>query len=217
MTVRLALAFLGRSADKRTMPIRRGTVSFARFRLDGAGPKDARRWLSTALKTGAFEPIDVKGEEERTAGFVELENASRTEFGPGDVFYGPHALFAWRVDKLRIPAAQVRAELLKWAQAFEAKQGRAPGRRERAEQKDVLKRALRAKIDPVTKTFDVSIDLKSRELLVWATSRTVIEEVHAALEARLEVRLIAMIPGAFITPSQLDALLPTPALFLEAA
>jgi DNA recombination-dependent growth factor C len=199
------------------MPIRRGTVSFARFRLDGAGPKDARRWLSTALKAGAFEPIDVKGEEERTAGFVELENAARTDFGPGDVFFGTQALFAWRVDRLRIPGPQVRAELLKWAQAFEAKNGRAPGRRERSEQKDVVRRALRSKVDPVTKTFDVSIDLKAKELFVWATSRTVVEEVHAALEARLEVKLIAMVPGAAMTPSQLDALLPTPALFAEVA
>lgn len=199
------------------MPIRRGTVSFSRFRLDGAVPKDVRRWLTAALKAGAFEAIDVKGDEERAAGFVELENANRIDFGPGDVYFGVQALFSWRVDRLRIPGPQVRAELLKWAQAFEAKNGRPPGRRERTEQKDVVRKVLRSKTDPVTKTFDVSVDFKTKELFVWATSRTVIEEVQAALEARLELKLIALVPGSAMTPSQLDALLPTPSLFAEVA
>lgn len=199
------------------MPIRRGTVSFARFRLDGQPPKDLRRWLVTALKAGAFEPIDVKGEEERAQGFVELEHEDRTDFGPGDVFFGSHALFAWRVDRLRVPGAQVRAELTRWAQAFEAKHGRAPGRREKGEQKDVVRRALRAKLEPTTKTFDVDLDSRTKELFVWATSRTVIEEIHAALEARLELRLIGLVPGALIPPGQLDALVPTAALFAEVA
>jgi recombination associated protein RdgC len=212
-----ALAFLAGFSDKRPMPIRRGSVAFARFRLASAPPKDVRRWLGKALAAGAFEPIDVKGDEERAQGFVELEGAERTGFAPGDVFFGTQALFSWRVDRLKVPSAQVRAELLKWAQAFEAKNGRAPGRRERAEQKDVVKKALRSKLDPVTRTFDLSLDLKTKELFVWATSRTVIEEIHAALEERLEEKLVPLVPAAQLDPDALDALAPTPALFLEVA
>jgi recombination associated protein RdgC len=199
------------------MPIRRGSVSFARFRVDGQIPKDVRRWLSTALRSGAFEAIDVKGDEERAAGFVELESPNRSEFAPGDVFYGLHALFAWRVDKLRIPSAQVRAEMLRWGQAFEQKNGRPPGRSEKGEQKDVIRRTLRAKAEPVTKTFEVSFDLPARELFLWATSRTVVEEVQAVLESQLTVKLIPHVPAAFITAAQLDALTPTEALFGKVA
>jgi recombination associated protein RdgC len=190
-------------------------VSLARFRVEGSIPKDQRRWLTGALKAGAFEEIDAKGEEERAAGFCELENANRTDFAPGDVFFGTNALFAWRVDKLRVPGMAVRAEMLKWSQAFEQKNARAPGRREKAEQKEVVRRVLRAKQEPVTKTFDISLDLASKELFVWATSRTVVEEVQAVLESKLNVKLIARVPAAFMPAATLDALTPTPALFGE--
>lgn len=197
------------------MPIRRGSVNLARFRLDGDVPKDVKRWLQKGLGKAAFEPIDPKSEDERTAGFVELESADRTEFSAGALFHGMHALFAYRVDKLKVPNNALRAGLLQWSQAFEQKNGRAPGRRERAEQKDTLKKALRAKQEPVTKLFEVSVDLTSKDVFVWATSRTVVDEVQASLESNLEVKLVPRVPAAFLAPSQIDALTPTKELFGE--
>lgn len=198
------------------MPIRRGSVNLARFRLSGELPKDVKRWLQRGLEKAAFEPIDVKGDDERTAGFVELEAPERTEFSAGALFHGMHALFAWRVDSLKVKTSAVRAGLLQWSQAFEQKNGRAPGRRERAEQKDTLRKALRAKQDPVTKTFEVSLDLTSLDVFIWATSRTVVDEVQGALESALEVRLVPRVPAAFLEPGVLDGLVPTKALFGEA-
>jgi recombination associated protein RdgC len=199
------------------MPIRRGTVSFARFTLPAAPPKDVRRWLTTGLRAGAFEAIDPKGEEERAAGFVELEAPDATGFAPGAVFYGTSALFAWRVDRLRAPGAQLRGELARWGQQFEAKNGRPPGRREKTEQKEVLRRAWRSRAEPVTRTFDVSLELSTREVLVWATSRPVVEEVQAALEERLDATLQRKGPAAGVPAAKLEGLAPTPALFGEAA
>lgn len=198
------------------MPIRRGSVNLARFRLSGELPKDVKRWLQRGLEKAAFEPIDVKGDDERTAGFVELEAPERTEFSAGALFHGLHALFAWRVDSLKVKTSAVRAGLLQWSQAFEQKNGRAPGRRERAEQKDTLRKALRAKQDPVTKLFEVSLDLTSLDVFIWATSRTVVDEVQGALESALEVRLVPRVPAAFLEPGVLDGLAPTKALFGEA-
>jgi recombination associated protein RdgC len=199
------------------MPIRRGSVSFARFRLGGTPPRDVRRWLTSALRSGSFEPIDVKGDLDRAAGFVELEAAEMTAFTPSTVFTGTAAVFAWRVDRLRAPGAQLRGELARWSQAFEAANKRPPGRQEKADQKDVLKRAWRSRAEPVSRTFDVSLDLTSRELLVWATSASVVEEIHAALEERLGLPLPRSVPSASIPAARLDALAPTPALFPEAA
>lgn len=197
------------------MPIRRGSVNFARFRVQGDVPRDSKRWLQGALKKHAFEPIDPKSDEERTAGFVELENNEATDFAAGSIFHGLYALFAWRVDKLRVPGNAVRAELLKWSQAFEAKNERGPGRRERADQKDAIKKALRGKLEPSTKVFEVSLDLAGKELLAWVTSRAVVEEVQAALESTLDVKLVPRVPAAFLDPDVLDAMTPTPQLFTE--
>lgn len=199
------------------MPIRRGAVNLARFRLEGELPKDVKRWLQRGLAKAAFEPIDPKSDDERAAGFVELEQNDQTEFSAGALFHGMHALFGWRVDKLKVPTNALRAGLLQWGQAFEQKNGRPPGRRERAEQKDTLKKALRAKQDPVSKVFEVSVDLTSNDVFVWATSRTVVEEAQASLEHALEVKLVPRVPAAFLPPGALDALSPTKALFAEEA
>lgn len=195
------------------MPIRRGALTFSRFRLDGAIPKDARRWLIKALETRAFEGIDPKGDEDRASGFVSLERPEVAEFPVGEVFRGLHALFAWRVERLRIPGQTIRSELAQWAQAFEKKNGRAPGRREKGEQKDTIRRALRSKTEPAVKVFDVSLDLAGKELHVWATSRTIIDEVLEALQAELEVRCVPRVPASWVDADTLDRLAPTTELF----
>lgn len=199
------------------MPIRKGSVNLARFRIEGAIPKDVKRWLQKGLGKAGFEPIDPKSDDERAAGFVELEQNDSTEFSAGALFHGLHALFGWRVDKLKVPTNALRAGLLQWSQAFEQKNGRPAGRRERAEQKDSLKKALRAKQAPVTKVFELSVDLTSRDVFVWATSRTVVEEAQAVLESTLEVKLIPRVPAAFLAPGVLDSLTPTVELFGEAS
>jgi len=199
------------------MPIRRGSVNLARFRLEGAVPKDVKRWLQKGLGKASFEPIDPKSDDERAAGFVELEANDRTEFSAGALFHGMHALFGWRVDKLKVPTNALRAGLLQWSQAFEQKNGRPAGRRERAEQKDTLKKALRAKQAPVTKVFEISVDLTSRDVFVWATARSVVEESQAVFESTLEVKLVPRVPAAFLAPGVLDALTPTQELFGEAS
>lgn len=197
------------------MPIRRGSVNLARFRLEGAVPKDVKRWLQKGLGKAAFEPIDPKSDDERAAGFVELEQNDSTDFSAGALFHGLHALFAWRVDRLKVPTHTLRAGLLQWSQAFEQKNGRPAGRRERAEQKDALKKTLRAKQAPMTKVFELSVDLTSRDVFVWATSRNVVEEAQAVLESTLEVKLIPRVPAAFLAAGVLEGLTPTQALFGE--
>ena len=176
-------------------------------------PKDVKKWLTRALKSGAFEPIDPKSDEDRASGFVELEDDRATTFSPGALFEGLYALFAWRAEKIRMPASAIRAELVEWSKKFEAKNGRAPGRREKAEQKDLIRRALRAKTPPAASVSDVSYELPIGEVLVWASSTGIVEEVQAALEKGLEVRLVPRVPASFVSPSVLEALGPTPELF----
>ncbi len=197
------------------MPIRRGAVSLSRFRLLGDRPKDTKRWFLNALKARAFVPIDPKGEEDRASGFVELEQDTQTDFAVGNVFLGHHVLFAWRVEKLRIPTTQIRAHLLEWAQRFETQNGRPPGRREKTEEKDAFRKQLRTKQEPSKKVFDVSIDSVSGDVFVWASARAVVEEVQEALEGELKVRLVPRVPAAMAPQTVVDTLAPSPALFGE--
>jgi recombination associated protein RdgC len=179
------------------MPILSGTVTFARFRVEPAEafPTDVRRWLSRGLRARAFEPIDRRTEEERAAGFVELEDHEATEFSPGRLFYGEYALLAWRIDTLKVRAAVLKAELAQWAAAFEKEQGRAPAKREKAERRSALRQAMRSQAVPVTKVYDVSWNLKAQQLQLWASSRKVVDEVTLAMESCFRIRLHAQVPS----------------------
>jgi recombination associated protein RdgC len=195
------------------MPLRRGSVNFAQFVFESSPPKDLKRWVLTALKKGAFEPIDLKSDEERAAGFVELEFSERTDFSVGSVFYSEAALFSFRVDTLKVASAKIRRLLLEWKQTFENSNGRAAGRAETQTQKDQIKKMLRAQTPINTKTFDVSLHFGEKRVLIWATSRTIVEDLQVRLGQGLGVELRPRVPAAFLKSAELDALLPTPELF----
>ena len=63
------------------------------------------------------------------------------------------------------------------------------------------------------KVFDVSIDFTAKELAVWATTRSIVEEVTEALASTLALKLIPKVPAALVDADTLDRLAPTTELF----
>ncbi len=197
------------------MPVLRGAVTFARFRSEtGKLPQDTRRWLARGLARGAFEPIDVqRGDDDRSAGFVALEDPDSTDFASG-VLERSRALFAWRIDTVQVKAAAVRPELERWAAAFQGEHRRPPTRGEKAGARDEIRHRLRKRQPPTTRTFDVSWSLDAGELRIWAASRKVVEEVALAIESAFEVKLAPLSAGAQAVRAGIaeSALAPTPEL-----
>lgn len=197
------------------MPVLRGAVTFARFHVDTRKrPQDARRWLARGLARGAFQPLDVqRGEDDRSAGFVAIDDPEATELGASGLERG-RALFAWRVDTIRVRGAAVRAELDRWEAAFVEEHGRPPARGEKATARDQIRHELRQRQEPTTRTFDVSWSLDGGELLVWAAARKVVDEAAAAIEAAFEVKLAPRSVSAQALAAGIaeEALAPTPEL-----
>lgn len=198
------------------MPVHRGAVTFARFQVERpeVAQSDVKHWLVRGLKSREFEPIDRRGEEERAAGFVELEQNDATEFSPGALFHGERAVFAWRIDTIRVPAPVMKAELEKWANAFEKEKGRPPSRGEKSENKASIRQILRNRAVPTTKIFDVTWNLSTDQLQLWASSRKVVEEIQSAIEGAFELKLIDRVPAAIAMKLGIpdEALTPTAAL-----
>jgi recombination associated protein RdgC len=199
------------------MPVFSGSVTFSRFRSEPAGnaPSDVKRWLAKGLKSGAFEPIDLKKtEDERAAGFVEVEQHDSTDFSTGSVLYGEYALFGFRVDTVKVPAPVLKAELTRWATAFEKQNGRAPTRSEKSENRASIRHMLRQRAVPNTKVHDVSWNLKTNQVQIWAASRKVVDEVLLAMEQAFEVKLQPLVPASLAVQAGIkdDDLVPTPEL-----
>ncbi|MDY7227503.1 recombination-associated protein RdgC [Hyalangium rubrum] len=188
------------------MPVLRGAVTFSRFLVEPAeeAPADLKRWLTKALKARAFVPIDRRSEEERAVGFVELENHDSTEFPTSSLHYGEYALFGYRIDQIKIPAPVLRAEVDKWAANFAKEKGRPPSRAEKAENKASLRQVLRNRAVPSTKVHDLSWNLKSQQLQIWAASRTAVEEVLNAVETGFKVKLQPLVPAAIAARTGID-------------
>ncbi|HVG61210.1 MAG TPA: recombination-associated protein RdgC [Hyalangium sp.] len=180
------------------MPILRGAVTFSRFLVqpDEGAPADLKRSLSRTLKARAFAPIERRSDEERAAGFVELENHDSSEFSAGALFHGEYALFGYRIDQIKVPGPVLRAEVDKWAAAFQKEKGRPPSRGEKAENRSSVRQMLRNRAVPLTKVHDVSWNLKSQQLQIWAASRKAVEEVLSAVETGFKVKLLPLIPAA---------------------
>jgi DNA recombination-dependent growth factor C len=198
------------------MPILKGTVSLSRFRADlsAKGAAKAKKELTSTLAARAFVPLEPGGEKERAQGFVELADPQKTAFAGADTFEAEFALFAYRVDEVRIPAAAVRQALEAWSVQFEQEQGRKPGKREKNEAKQELRHTLKSRYPLSSKTFDVSWNLQSDRLSIWAGSRKAVDEVQAAVEQAFSARLVPEAPVPISAELEIAeaALVPTPAL-----
>ena len=203
------------------MPIQQGAVTFARFMAEARKPrsKDVRRSLAKDLRSQAFQPLDRLGEQERTTGWVELDDADSVELPPSRFLFGSHLLVAYRIDQRKVPAAMVKRELDGWARDFLSRQNRSPKRIERAEQKELIVKRLRKRAFVTTQTIDVSWNLDSDEVLIWSPARKTVDEIHVALEETFDLRLHSKSPGALAdaTGARAASLAPTVALFGDAA
>lgn len=193
------------------MPILRGSVTFSRYRVEHADkrPSDSRRWFLKGLKTAAFEPLDKNSEEDRAAGFAELEDRDSTDFHVGNLYRGNRALFCWRIDTLRIPSSQLKAEMERWGKQFEAENQRRPARSEKNEARANLKDMLRTRTVPSVKTHDIAWDLENGELQVWSASRKIVDEILGTIETAFEVTLKPHTPTAMTSNDEASKLQPT--------
>jgi recombination associated protein RdgC len=178
------------------VPILRGAIGFARFRARWTSerPKDMKRWLARGLRARAFEPINRTGEDDRSAGWVELEDSAQTELAPASFLFGEYVLAGWRIDKLRVPAAALKSELESWSREFQKGKGRPPSKAERSEQRETVVHRLRARVIPSSRVYDMSWNLKTDRIQIWAASRAIVEEVESTLETSFDLELDALTP-----------------------
>lgn len=197
------------------MPVLKGSVTLSRFIVDDSYALQRHRSrLHAGLSARKFEALDLASEDERTAGFVELEDNDATTFDGVDVSFGNTDIFTYRVDELKVHPSMLKGELDRWVKAFQAEHGRLPGRREKQEAKSQIRRGLRSRSPVVTKVYDVSWDMRRDELLIWTSSASATDEIQDVLEAAFAIKLRPAVP--VVIAEQLDVsarvLIPTEAL-----
>jgi recombination associated protein RdgC len=203
------------------MPILRGATTFSRYRVESEKSTSPawKRTIPAMLRARAFVPLQLEGPDERAAGFVELQDRDHWDFAPGSIYETEYALFSLRVDEVRIPNAVIKDQLERWKKEFERENQRPPGKKEKSDAKQEIRQRLRTRFPLSTRTLDVSWNIDSGQLQIWAGSRKAVDEVEAAIEQAFSVKLVPLVPvvvaGDLGIPEK--ALAPTPDLSLPDA
>jgi recombination associated protein RdgC len=179
------------------MGVRRGSLSFTRFRVTGIVPKDVRRRYLEAVRLRSFAALDVNGEATETSGWCVLERTFDVEFDETKLFYDRFLLLGFRVDKWRVPSALVNAHLEEEELHLLGKTGRERlSRPERTALKQKVILRLRKKLMPTARSFDIVWDLDGETLLFFGHSARLLLEFSALFETTFRMKLVEDSPYA---------------------
>jgi recombination associated protein RdgC len=179
------------------MGVRRGSLSFTRFRVTGIVPKDVRRRYLEAVRLRSFAALDANGEAIETSGWCVLERTFDIEFDETKLFYDRFLLLGFRVDKWRVPSALVSAHVEEEEQRLLGKTGRERlGRADRAALKQKVILRLRKKIMPTARSFDIVWDLDGETLLFFGHSARLLLDFTALFETTFGLNLTEDSPYA---------------------
>jgi len=185
------------------------SLSARRYRIEGDLPSVESVDFARRLTDRRFEPLSPH--EERTFGWVTVDNCLDARFEAGSTVRGPCTVFALRVDKRRINSRLLRAMMdlefrgrKKDAERDQEGQGasgapakRPPGRvsrDERAEIRKALTAELLRNTNPTMEVHPVLVYPRDRVVLFGALSKPANELFRAAFSDTFDVTLSALTP-----------------------
>jgi hypothetical protein len=169
---------------------RRGSLTLTRLFVKGAPPKDLRKQYLAAIRLRAFQPLKPDDEASEASGWCVLDRPFDLDFDASKVFEDRFILLGFRIDRFRVPAAMVRAQMADEEQKLLSQSGRdRVSRNERLELRDKILLRLRRKVPPSTRTVDVVWDLDQGVVLFFSHSVRVVADFAALFEKTFRLEL----------------------------
>lgn len=133
----------------------RGTLTYARYYVEGEPPDDFRERFMRSIRARAMRPLEVDEEDLERSGWCKLGEPFVTELTYDDVFWSSFVSLGFRTDRWAIPAAVLRRHVRDAEKAYLEKKGRERlSRREKGELKLLVAKKLRKQISPQTRVVD---------------------------------------------------------------
>ena len=147
------------------MPAIRGSLTYARFFVDGDVPEDFREKFMRAIRLRAMKPLEPDDQDLERSGWCKVGEPFEIELRYEDVFYNEYVNLGLRTDKWRLPASMLKQRLREAEAAYLEKKGRERlGRAEKTELKEMVARKMRKQTSPATRMIDLS----------WSTNEGVV-------------------------------------------
>jgi recombination associated protein RdgC len=139
------------------MPALKGSLSYARFFVDGEVPEDFRERYMRAIRLRAMKPLSADEDASERSGWCVIGEPFELDLRYDNVFYNNFVNLGFRTDRWALPGPLVRAKVSEAERAYREKKGRDRlSKRERAEIKEVVTRKLRKQFVPAMRVIDVS-------------------------------------------------------------
>ncbi len=139
------------------MPALRGSLTYARFYVDGAPPDDFRERFMRSIRLRAMRPLEPEDEELERSGWCKIGEPFTLELTYDDVFFTTFVNLGFRTDKWAIPGAMLKRHTKEAEAAYLQKKGRERlTKKEKTELKLLVEKKLRRQTSPNTRVVDVS-------------------------------------------------------------
>lgn len=173
------------------------TCSLRRYRIEGTLPAPASPEFAERLTDRRFLPLSAR--EERTYGWVTADNLLLTTFDADTLLRGEHVALGLRIDRRRVNARLLRAQLdlETRARAKAASDGAGPrrlSREERQEMRQHLQQELLRQTSPSVEAHTVLVDPRRRLVLMLSLSRTANEALVALFQDTFGASLFPLTP-----------------------
>jgi recombination associated protein RdgC len=142
------------------MPALRGSLTYARFFVEGELPEDFQDRSMRAIRLRAMKPLEPDEEALERSGWCAIGEPFELELGHENVFYNEFVNLGFRTDRWVIPGPMMRAKMKEAEAAYLQKKGREKlSKREKTELKELVARKLRKQLSPSMSVVDLSWSL----------------------------------------------------------
>lgn len=139
------------------MPALKGSLSYARFFVEGELPDDFRERFMKAIRLRAMKPLEPDEEELERSGWAKIGEPFVVDLAYDDVFFNEYVNLGFRTDRWVIPGPVLKTRVKEAETAYLEKKGRERlSKKEKTELKLMVTKKLRRHLSPATRSVDLS-------------------------------------------------------------
>jgi hypothetical protein len=186
------------------------SLSCTRYFVRGETPSDFLTWVDERFQAYLFREIDDTTDE-KSWGWVELDNLLQTSFDGGLAHKGEYLAFSLRIDTRKVPTALFRKHYLLAELTVRQQQNfRRLSRQQKLELKKTVMQELLRRQMPQPTLFDVVWHPSQQRLWLFATSPKVREIFETLFRDTFELDIFLLFPytlaQAVLDPAAQDRL-----------
>jgi recombination associated protein RdgC len=139
------------------VPALKGSLTYARFFVEGDLPDDFRERFMKSVRLRSMKPLEPDDEELERSGWAKIGEPFVVDLSYEEVFYNEYINLGFRTDRWVIPGPVLKTRVKEAEAAYLEKKGRERlSKKEKGELKLMVAKKLRRQMEPATRSVDLS-------------------------------------------------------------